>query len=440
MAVTTYGYHNETKDAILVPIGDKYLNGFDYYIYPWSYDMTQAQAAFNYKQNSNNKDLIFAFEYNLTDNKFVATNSEYVGVGRSWFQDGIVKLEDYIYSKTIDGSEKTICPSIITPGYPLYFLDSSPLNRKTTLDGEVYSDNHALFITRTISENIRIQTLYPDSYAPDPDTPYALIIWQDGYKDGYKIFYPNAFIDNAIPKHIVVEVQGAGGGGGCGFWWTAGGKGGGGGSGGYACVVLSLERNLEWTIQLGAGGAGGIYSKKQHGADGGNSYVKSYSYATRETNTYITIGGGKGGKHGGSWYSEGQGGDGGTCEYSSTATADGKFSILFNPHEFKYCVFKGATGGTRRGQGGSYNGYNLTTQIIDTYSHHNFGMGSNIYVAKNEGSSAGGAAGAFSINGYGGNGGHTWDDDVYVGDDTCSGTNGMGAACIIHVPESKDIY
>lgn len=114
------------------------------------------------------------------------------------------------------------------------------------------------------------------------------------------------------PYGIDIFAVGAGGGGsgGTGYW------GGGGGGGGYTSTVynIQVEENVEYTVTIGAGGAGS--AKNTAGKNGGASSLGSF----------ITANGGSGGKKNVDGGAGGSGGGGGVRynDVSGAGGSDGK--------------------------------------------------------------------------------------------------------------------
>lgn len=76
---------------------------------------------------------------------------------------------------------------------------------------------------------------------------------------GSTVYYPSDFDDNVIPKKIVVVAMGAGGAGGISYSNTGvsphrSNRGGGGGSGAFVGIVMDLENNATYTLNIGKGG------------------------------------------------------------------------------------------------------------------------------------------------------------------------------------------
>lgn len=110
-----------------------------------------------------------------------------------------------------------------------------------------------------------------------------------------KSYSASGFIDEVVPKRILVALQAGGGSGGNGNWNTAG-SGGGGGAGWIG--ILNIESMVY--ISIGAGGEVGV--GEVDGNPGSNSYINYVSGARA-----ITLGGGGAGMYNG-WNSNSAGG------------------------------------------------------------------------------------------------------------------------------------
>ena len=230
-------------------------------------------------------------------------------------------------------------------------------------------------------------------------------------RGGLRFFNPD---DPSLPPiWAQANVLLVGGGGGGGFinaretGTDAGGAGGGGGAGGFVPLVdLTFDSNLEFSIEVGKGGAGGDVNKTP-GVDGGSSFVLTNNNMLAEA-----YGGGVGGAYG-----EGSG-----------TTVDKKI---------------GSGGGGSYIKGGKDGGLGYVDQGKDG------GAGSNIYgggggggaggegkdfVSASGGGGAGGEGRKSAISGeerwYAGGGGGAYLNTAsssYVGGDGGSGVGGNGA-------------
>jgi hypothetical protein len=184
---------------------------------------------------------------------------------------------------------------------------------------------------------------------------------------GHSVYYSNTtFTVPAGVSQVTVMAQGGGGGGG-----SAGGsvQNNGGGGGGGACVVATVAVTPNQQIAVTIGGAGTGAVTYGNGTNGGNTTFGSY----------VTAGGGWGGREGG--YSPGiYGGAGGTG--SSTGT---------------YYTYSEA--------GLNQVGYGVCGPGANSFFGVGGAAGNPGYAASGYGAAGGGAcAGGTGVNGYGGNG------------------------------------
>ena len=176
------------------------------------------------------------------------------------------------------------------------YLDQYKILYPTTLGDRFYEQSFALKGTVPSFKHCLATVTEPGTYT------FGLYEGASGKKqlqlnkDGKKINLtaPTGFVYNTLiaqdfsenekilPEKVLCIIQGAGGGGGGSVNKTPGC---GGGSGALWCGIISTARPV--TIELGAGGVGGVKGK---GTDGGNSYI----HPGTNDGSFI-IGGGRGG-------------------------------------------------------------------------------------------------------------------------------------------------
>lgn len=208
-------------------------------------------------------------------------------------------------------------PTVIEPGTVVYFCRverGSIINTDTTINLSC-CDYNPKAITLTTYNTVHSEdtmNVYITYYADNKLRVYVPDYISSGEPLEFN-YDKDRFIDNAIPKRLLIELQAAGGGGASGQPLPGGTSGAGGGSGAYGCLILKLNlyETTTWRITLGKRGHGGSGNNQPGGSADPSSiaYVQGDDISSNNFDTVYTLGGGQGAS--GGWEAE-AGGDGGT--------------------------------------------------------------------------------------------------------------------------------
>lgn len=251
---------------------------------------------------------------------------------------------------------------------------------------------------------------------------------------GSTVYHPSDFDDNVIPKKIVVVAMGAGGAGGTSYSNTSqsphrSNRGGGGGSGAFVGIVMDLENNATYTLNIGKGGKCITTSRTEYIWTGqGFIIAVYYSYTlTDPTSTTIT-------KDGSSVLIAGCGANGGSGTSSSSTLAQGgrggipSTGVSVSSVLFSRYGDSGGNGGEYWGSSTEYDSSNgvstawFKNKLINSSTdispyYQEFGQ----KTGGTKGSNQGGGGGAASYLADGGSGGRG-----SAGGDGTAGTFGSG--------------